>query len=435
MKLFCSSCNTAPPTLALLLSIGLTMPVQAAAPQVAGPIDSVCQATSVSDANEVFGYCTSGNAWLSKDSTTFTDLPPLANGQPCTSGLLGNQLLTGTCNRASGEQVPVTWSVSNPSTLPVELKALAVSGTLALDSIAKAITANPKGYVVGNSVKANGVQTAVIWPPQQQGNAERVSAADDNCDAVSVNDAPSNDRPTVALNCPDSQGNPSASVAVYKNNTYVLGELKRPQDAVYCTVKAVNINNQLAGTCYYKALPATATFWPSVSALPRTLESTDKLATEAVFLNNNGVSVVYVLAPNKTKLPIVWDGVGNRSMPVPLPDGFQLCTANAFASASERLFMTCFANDLNVPVQAFSWTSTGAIPVAAQSPVPVPVSGQVSGQVVIPPAFQPPVAIPLPALTATGDNRATAISSQGTFGAGYAKVAPGKIRAFSARLR
>lgn len=404
MHLSYSSRYAAPPALALLLSLSLAMPAQAAQSQAVGPTDKACQATSVSDDGKVLGYCVSGKAWLANNPTTHLELHPLEVDQSCTSSVLSDRLMTGNCNRANAEPVPVYWTASNTSALPIEFKALALSGTVAPGSKAKIIGANRSGHVVGNSINSLGALTAVVWPPESKGNAEPVSALNDNCVPVDVSDVTGEGRPAIALNCPDSKGSLSAKVAFFREGKYALSGLPVPKDASSCTVKAININNQLAGTCFYPDRPSEAAFWPFFDEQPQMWLSKDKLGFETVFLNDKGVSVVYANAPGKKNLPILRRGADNSSVQVPFPTGFQVCTVNGLAKASEKLFMTCFSNDLNVPVQAFSWTSADGAPTAVQ------------------------------ALPGTGDNRATAISPLGTFGAGYAKVAAGQIKGVRVQL-
>jgi hypothetical protein len=362
MKLFSKPVFTG---VALLPMLAMFTSVHAGQPQPVGPTEGRCTATGVAETSRVLGYCITGGvkkAWFrDANPTELINLKPLQANRSCDSSFLSNNVMTGTCDQLLGAvlgKVPVFWPVADPKSDPKRLM------PLALDTGADVLAATLFGNAAGQSITLLG-NTAVVWPFEKRGEPVQVSIRNDNCRVAAVADSNINGSTLVALNCPHVLGNPTATVATFNGSSYVMKPLKLPTAAKYCEVTGINSQAQAAGTCHYAINTSTATaaaFWSGIDAEPKTFVTTDLLATEAAYLNDQSSVIVNAITPSKAKLPIFWPAsTAAAPLQIPLPQNFNTCLANALARSTNTVLMTCGSNDLAVPVTAYTWSPNGGL--------------------------------------------------------------------------
>ncbi|RBL68570.1 hypothetical protein C3E98_024690 [Pseudomonas sp. MWU13-2625] len=342
---------------------------QAGEPQTVGPTEGRCTATGVVEDSRVLGYCVVDGvkkAWYRSTSPAeLINLKPLQPNQSCESGFLALNIITGNCDQSQGA-VPVFWPVASAKSEPQPFKPLPT------DTGSVALAATLFGNVAGQSLTPSG-STAVIWRFEKRGDPVQVSGRNDNCRVAAIADSVFDSSTPVALNCPDGSGITTATIATYNGSNYTMKALKLPANASYCEVIGINGNNQVAGTCHYTG-STKATFWPQFDAEPKTLVFTDNLPTEAAFFNSNGSVIANAITPDK-RLPVYWPASAVNGQQIPLPPKFDFCLANAIAQSVDTLLMTCAANDITLPVTAFTWNPSSGL----SSIQPAPGAGSYRG--------------------------------------------------------
>ncbi|MFJ2478724.1 hypothetical protein ACIOWE_00435 [Pseudomonas sp. NPDC087598] len=358
MKLLLKPLITA---VSLLPMFALVNSAQAGQPIPVGPDSGDCRASGVMETTRVLGFCVvSGvkKAWfLNANPTELINLKPLQANRSCDSSFLSQNVMTGTCDQLLGAvlgKVPVFWRVASPKDPPKRLQ------PLPLDTGAELRASTLFGNVAGQSITLLG-NTAVVWRFEKGGEPVQVSARNDNCRVAAIADSNADGSTLVALNCPHLLGNPKATVATFNGSTYVMKSLKPPPAATYCEVVGINGQGQAAGTCHYANHVTTANYWSGPDAEAKTLESTENYPVEVVFFNNNGVAIVKVLVAQNHEVPAFWRTSTPDAEPLPTPQNFENCRADALALSVDTTLMTCASGDLSVPNTVFTWSPNGGL--------------------------------------------------------------------------
>lgn len=324
-----------------------------------------CAADAINNDGVAVGTCipASGSGaevpWIALTAGTQTPLSTLAGGQPCsTNGIANNGVIIGSCTSASGNAFAVIWSASAPDHAPIALSPLPGLLGLLPDVSTGATGYNQVGAVMGVSINAAGVGTAVLWP---NGNSTpiMVSSEGDSCVPADVNDT-SSFAPPVALDCSNAAGTMTAKIARPTGllGSYVATPLPIPSGSTYCTVSAINNNNQALGTCHNPApdVPRAA-FWPTFSSQPTTLNAlSGNPRNVGMFLNNQGHVVFgYQDADGHGNVGF-WNPSTNITTLIPPLTGGKQTSATAFGDNDLVLLVSENSAENG---QAAEWTPSG----------------------------------------------------------------------------
>ena len=296
----CSGVSLPPMIIVALLSAGLTVPAHAQTVTVLTDLPGYkqCAASDINDSNIAVGSCVPQNTTGAAEpfvvypagSATEILLPPLSAGQACgAEGIADDNEIIGDCVNASNVSFAVAWFASASPGAPAQLAPL--NGILGLlpDVSSQSTGFNQSGAVIGGSINGSGDETAVLWPAGSTA-AIPVSSSGDNCIAVDVNNTLVNGYPTVALDCPNSAGTVTATIAQYGLLGYAKTALPLPavpSNVTHCTVSGINNAAQLVGVCHTMApdLPQAA-YWASPTSTPITLGSLLNARSGGVAINN-----------------------------------------------------------------------------------------------------------------------------------------------------
>ncbi|WP_300627913.1 hypothetical protein [Pseudomonas sp.] len=271
---------------------------------LAPAVGAQCMALAVNDSGTAVGNCSLGSASAVAQSfvanvngsTAQQGLSALAPGQICTAmGVANSGTISGQCLDENNVNFAVSWQAATPTAAPKRLSPLPstiLNPLLRPADVSTTPTAmNERGGIVGSSFSAQGRGTVVIYAATGNGTAQRVSDFGDDCVANSVNYTLINTYPSIAMNCPNSAGTLSGTIAIRGSTGYTKQTLQIPPEASLCTVKAINDQSQVLGTCLFPNsstnVPKTA-FWPSPTSAPQLLTLPQNAANWAMDLNNAG---------------------------------------------------------------------------------------------------------------------------------------------------
>lgn len=322
-----------------------------------------CVGNDVNDSGIEVGTCTPGNqtgpsvAWVALTAGTQTPLPPLVTGQSCTAGGITNDgEITGSCINANDVPIAVTWNAATPANAPVERAPLGGLLGLGADVRSQATGYNQKDNVIGVSVNGSGNGTSVVWVDGSS-TPIAVSTQGDNCAAVDVNDTLVNGEPSVALDCPNASGTVTAKIAEDDAllGGYQANALPIPSGADYCTVNAINDEDEMSGTCYFPApaVPETA-YWATPTSTPTLLTTlSGGPRNQGMFLNNLGhVVFSYQTATGQTDSGF-WNPATGVVTSIPTLTGGAQAIATAFAD-DDAVVLNC--EDGSETSEACVWT-------------------------------------------------------------------------------
>ena len=342
-----------------------------------------CTALAVNDTGMAIGNCVSGNTsaitrpWLANVSGAIVQqlLPVLANGQSCTAmGVANSGTISGQCLDANNVNFAVSWQVSSPSLGPKVLQPLPatlLNPLLRPGDVTTTPTAmNERGGIVGSSYSADGKGTVVIYAATGNGAAQRVSDWGDDCVANSINYTLINSYPSIAMNCPNSAGTLSGTVAVRGSLGYSKVVLPLPPGANFCVAKAINDQSQVVGTCVFpdsNANVANTAFWASPASVPQLLTLPINAKNWALDLNNQGNVLAARGDSSGFSQSLYWEPpTGTFGVrPILPPDGAVTTSAVELADNNSVVLNS---TDGNQYARGCIWTPTS--PALCLSPIP-----------------------------------------------------------------
>lgn len=336
-----------------------------------------CSANGVNNDGKSVGTCSPGDegdpprAWVAVTPGTQIPLQPLATGQGCRGGSIGNATqatsgwIVGTCVNANNVPFGVFWSASAPAAAPIRMNPLPGLLGLLADVSTSPIAMNRRGGTAGVSLSGMNDATAVLWAAGS-GAPVSVSNRGDNCSPADVNDTLLNGYPSVALNCPDGTGQVSARIAQYNNLLgYQMTNLPQPAGASYCVVTAINNGVQAMGSCVYPnsaATPPDTAFWSCPTCAPSMLSSlVDNPRNVGEFLNNLG-QVVFKYQGDDGKWDIGrWTPATNTiELISPITGG----TRVSAAGLADNGMVLLGSENADENIQPATWTSaTGTVAI------------------------------------------------------------------------
>ena len=268
-----------------------------------------CETSGINDSGIAVGNCTPASAsannvpWLADTNTENSQvaLKPLVAEQPCRALNISNAgWIGGICKNANNVNTAVVWNATTPNNTPTPLKPLpgVVLPLRAADVKTIIMASNQRGDMVGWSISSNQELSTVIWlagddtPKRVFSSLLGLLGYNDKCVPVGVSDSLSNGYPSIAMNCPRTNGITIPQVAKANVTTYTISSLPIATGANRCYVKGINNTLQSVGYCEY---PDTATnpvrtaAWMTPTTAPLTLTLSIKSKNAGRAINNSGV--------------------------------------------------------------------------------------------------------------------------------------------------
>lgn len=269
-----------------------------------------CETASVNDNGIAVGNCspasTSANnvPFVANVNTpnSQTPLAPLLAHQPCfvsvvsTGGWIG-----GTCSNANNVYTAVVWNAATPGSPPIALAPLPGTLLRAAD-VRTTITAfNQRGDMIGWSISSNEERSTVVWLAGS-GTPVRIFSSllgllgyNDKCIPTDVNNTLASGYPSIALNCPGTNGITTAQIAQANASGYAVTSLPIAGGANRCTVRGINNSVQAVGDCEYPQADINltrTTVWNTPNTAPLTLTLAVNSKNAGLAINNVGIALV-----------------------------------------------------------------------------------------------------------------------------------------------
>jgi probable HAF family extracellular repeat protein len=327
-----------------------------------------CGGSVVNNGGTVAGVCrnSTGNFVAFRkppDPATIVALPTLVANKPCSvQDMNNNDAISGNCQLASGQSVPVRWQAGSPPSAPQQLQPALGDN----DAVAGQI--NQSGAIVGESLNSNGRGQVVVWP----GGSTTATVlplpgllglGTIGCSAADLNDNTS-PGPVVAGTCNFTDGRTRAYrwTPTGLLGAYVATELSPTPGGTNCIAKDINANQQVTGACLNASDRATAVRWPDSSATPVTADAVAPANSQsgAVAINSQGLIAGNYVNSDGDRRCFFWNPNNGNFVDLGLLPGGTWCKAADINGQNNTIVGT--AETGTGAVHAYIWRlSTGMI--------------------------------------------------------------------------